>query len=396
MTQRRLMMLLAFVFPLAPRLARAQQASSSDIQSLSRQVNDLNKRLLELETRLSPPPAASSWASDLPVKFGGFIDTYYAYDFDQPPNFDRAYTAQAARANEFNVNLAYMDAVVNSDRVHGRFALQTGNSVQATYAGEPTVGKVSGPSVSQFIQEAWAGYRVTDKLWINGGIYFSHIGMESFISKDNWTYTRSMMGEFSPTYQSGVWAAYQFNDDWSGQLHLINGWQNISENNQNKALGTQISYAPEGGWSATYNTFWGQKVGNQGRFLNDFIFKTPAWGKWQFEASADYGIQHKPAGKGDFSSWYGGSLIGRYQLTQRVAMAARVERFADPDQVVVQTGAGAFKTNAASVNVDVQLQKQLVWRNELREYWAENAVFPAVHGLTRTDGYIATSLGLTF
>jgi hypothetical protein len=389
----------------APALSFAQDTD------LRRELQDLRQRLdlVEKKTAAAAPAApaaaaagdagaapAGSWAASLPVKFGGFVDAYYAYDFDRPASRDRAFTTQPARHNEFNVNLAYLDAVIAADRVRGRFALQTGTSVQSNYAGEPTQGSVSGPSLSRDIQEATAGYRVTDKLWLDGGIYFSHIGMESFISRDNWTYSRSLMGDFSPYYQAGVKASYQFSDAWSGQLHVLNGWQNISENNENKALGTQVAWAPAGGWSVTYNTFWGQEVGNQGRFFNDLVVKTPAWGKFQLEGAADYGIQHKPSGSGGFSKWYAGSLIGRYAFTERVAVAARVERYVDEDQVIVVTGGPAFKTTGASVNLDVQLHKQLVWRTEVRELWCENKLYPSAHGLVKNDGFVTTAFGLSF
>src|ERR1700730_10559336 len=119
------------------------------------------------------------------VSYGGFVDVYYAYDFGRPRSFDRPFTTAAARHNEFNVNLAYIEAKVSGPRVRGRLALQAGTSVQANYAGEPTVGAVSGPSLSRFIQEAVAGYQITPTLWVDGGIFLSHIGMENWTSRAN-------------------------------------------------------------------------------------------------------------------------------------------------------------------------------------------------------------------
>ena len=46
------------------------------------------------------------------LRIGGFVDTYYAFDFNRPSNFDRAYTTQPARHDEFNVNLAFLEAVL--------------------------------------------------------------------------------------------------------------------------------------------------------------------------------------------------------------------------------------------------------------------------------------------
>jgi hypothetical protein len=44
------------------------------------------------------------------VAFGAFVDGYYAYDFGRPRVIDRPFTTQAVRHNEFNVNLAYVEA----------------------------------------------------------------------------------------------------------------------------------------------------------------------------------------------------------------------------------------------------------------------------------------------
>ena len=41
------------------------------------------------------------------ITFGGFVDGYDAFDFNRPATFDRSFTTQPARHNEFNVNLAY-------------------------------------------------------------------------------------------------------------------------------------------------------------------------------------------------------------------------------------------------------------------------------------------------
>ncbi|MBI3296700.1 MAG: porin [Elusimicrobia bacterium] len=334
--------------------------------------------------------------SRLPVRFGGFVDTYYAYDFQRPPLRDRAFTTQPARHNEFNVNLAFIEAVVSEDRVRGRLALQAGNSVQSNYGGEPRVGTVSGSDLTRHIQEAVVGYRVTDKLWIDGGIYLSHIGLESWISRDNWGYSRLLMSDFSPYYQAGVKASYQWTESFSSQLHVVNGWQNISENNENKALGVQLAFAPTEGWSVTYNNFYGQEVGNRGRFFNNVVLKTPAFGRVQGAAAADYGIQRKLSG-GGFSKWYAGALLARWRLTDRLSATGRVERYVDEDQVIVTTGGqGSFRTTAASINLDMALHPQLLWRNELRHFWGENPVYPTRSGFAKTDGFLASSLGLTF
>jgi len=150
--------------------------------------------------------AQSAADTSLKVTIGGFIDGYYAYDFDRPPTIDRSFfggalfTTQPARHDEFNVNLAYVEANISGNRVHGRLALQAGTSVQDNYNSEPNIGIVSGPLLSRLLQEAYAGYQVAQNLWVDAGIFYSNAGLEGWVSKDNPTYTRSLVADYSPYY----------------------------------------------------------------------------------------------------------------------------------------------------------------------------------------------------
>lgn len=193
-------------------------------------------------TALLAPGIAPAQASDTSavVRFGGFVDTYFAWDFGRPPTLDRAFTTQAARHAEVNVSLAFVEATLAAPRTRGRLALQYGTSVHVNYAGEPRLGAVSGPDLSHFIQEAFVGYRVADRAWLDAGVMLAPFGGESWISRDNWTYTRSLVAENSPYYEAGARLTWQAAPEVEAQLHVINGWQNISETNEDKALALRL------------------------------------------------------------------------------------------------------------------------------------------------------------
>ncbi|MBI3556341.1 MAG: porin [Deltaproteobacteria bacterium] len=246
----------------------------------------------------------------LSVNFGGYVDTYYAYDFNNSQILDRSFTTQPARHNEFNVNLAYLDAKVSAERIRGRFALQAGTSVQSNYAAESNLNK--------HIQEATAGYQVTDRLWIDAGIFLAHIGLESWISKENWTYTRSLIADYSPYYETGVKATYRWADQFSTQILVLNGWQNISENNGSKAIGAQLAYNPTEKISLLYNNFIGNELGARRRFFNDFIAKYALTDVFAIAGSYDLGWQ-QTADKQSNSVWQGYAIFVRYQVTPSLA-----------------------------------------------------------------------------
>ena len=335
------------------------------------------------------------------VAFGGFVDSYYAYDFGRPKKIDRPFTTQAVRHNEFNVNLAYVEAKLSGQRVRGRLALQAGTSVQSNYAGEPTVGTVSGPDLSRFIQEAMAGYAITPALWIDGGIFFSHIGEEGFISRDNLTYTRSLSADFTPYYESGVKLTWQATPKLSALLTVVNGWQNISENNQDKAAGARLDFAPSASTTLSYYDFFGNEAGSGLlRAFNGVGLKSNLASDFTVQANFDYGTQEKQAG--GHSAWWSSAWIGKLQLNPTVGVSARGEYYHDTDNVIVATSLpGGFKASTASLGLDVSPLggPRVLWRSELRGTWASEPIFPdrsATTGTSTSNGLLVTSLALTF
>jgi len=348
-------------------------------------------------------PASGAQAADTTVRvtFGGFIDAYFAYDFNHPRTLDRSFTTQAARHDEFNVNLAHLEAVLSGPRLRGRFAAQFGTSVQANYAAEPRVGTLSGPDVSRFIQEATAGYALTPRLWLDAGVFFSPFGSESWISRDNWTYTRSFIADNSPYYEAGVKATWQATPTVGAQLHVINGWQNVSETNGDKALGARVDWAATPALSLAYDAFVGNEqpdtLPGRLRVWQEAIVQWRASEALQFRGTLDYGLQRRPSGAGS-AVWNGWAAIARWQPSPRTAVALRGEAYSDPEQVIVLTGRPyGLRVGAASLNVDVSPAPRLLWRTELRAIRARDPLFTHGGGSceSRHDRFVVSSVALT-
>lgn len=337
------------------------------------------------------------------VSVGGFIDSYYAYDFGRPPNIDRVFTTQAARHNEFNVNLAFVDLTLTGARIRGHVAVQFGTSVQSNYSFEPRIGSVSGSDVSRFIQEATAGFKLTPALWVDAGIMLSPLGGESWISRDNWTYTRSFIAEESPYYEAGVRAVWQATPALSAQLHIINGWQNISETNSSKTVVGRLDYVVTSRLNVAYDILAGNEapdsVRSGTRVLNEFIAQLAITDKLSVRGTLDLGDQRRESDDG-WDSWHGFALVGHFQSTPRLAFGARAEGYSDPQQAIVATGQShGLRVWGGSVNLDVVPVGRLLWRTELRTLRARDSLFPdrsARNGLSRDNLLAVTSLALTF
>ena len=343
-------------------------------------------------------PAQGTPDTTIAVKFGAFVDGYYAWDFNRPRTFDRAFTTQPARHNEFNVNLAFVEAVLSGAKVRGRLALQYGTSVQANYAAEPRVGSASGGDVARFLQEAVVGVKLAPVLWLDGGIYLSHIGSESWISRDNLTYTRSLIADYSPYYQSGLKLTWQATPKLATQFNIVNGWQNISETNEGKAIGARVDYtaSPRLTLSA-YNLIGSEtpdSLARQVRVFQGVSAKVTPSERVTVVGTFDVGRQDLGSETGH---WYGAALIGRVQATPSVALVARVERYDDPKEVIIVTGtAHAFKANGGSLGVDVVPAPRTLWRTEFRALAGKDAVFPGRDSARKSNALLVSSLALTF
>lgn len=355
----------------------------------------------ERSSRDSVPRAAAD--TTVSVSFGGFVDVYGAYDLGRPRTLDRAFTTQAARHNEFNVNLAYVEATLTGPRVRGRVALQTGTSVQVNYAGEPRVGSVSGPDLSRLMQEAYVGYELRPSLWVDAGVFYSNVGMEGWVSRDNPIYTRSLVADYSPYYSSGVRATWQASERVTVRGDLVNGWQTISEANNGKMLGARVDVALTSATSVSWFALAGREVESRLRLYNGVGIKSQVSPRFDLTAQLDAGREAAadslPAGTAA-RTWFGGMAIARFALTQRTAVVGRVERYSDPHQVIATTGsANALHASGASLGLDLRPAPRLLWRSEAR--WLRNAtpVFPdrrVASVQSRQNAVFVSSLALTF
>lgn len=339
-----------------------------------------------------------SMAAELPVTFGGFIDSYYAYDFNRPGDHERDFTTQPVRHNEFNVNLAYLEGIVAREKTRGRLALQFGNSVTRNYSSE---------THAKYLQEAYVGKKISPRTWIDGGIFLGNIGAESWVSKNNWTYSRSLNLDYVPYYSAGVRVDHQFSSTRTGQFHIINGWQNISENNSGKAFGMQFKEIISDTLIFTYNNFFGDeevvpdpktgKYNSRFRSYHNFILQWNLNEKWQFLGTLDFGHQAQQSNNGS-DGWGATTLTVRRVINERKAVAVRAEYYADPHQANVSTGTeNGFRVTSLSMNFDQKIDKNALWRTELRGFKSKDEIYPAErNGKSSYNGFLVTSLAVWF
>lgn len=326
------------------------------------------------------------------TELSGFVDVYYAYSWNQPPTRDRAFTTQPLRHNETNVNLAFLSLRHEDESFHARFALQTGTYVESNTSAEP--------SLLKNILEASVGSRLGQGVWIDAGIFPSHIGLEGIVSKDNWTYSRSLLADFSPYYETGVSITASLNDRVSLRALLLNGWQNINETNSSKAFGTQLQYRPENNVLFNWSTFAGNETPDSSltriRLFNDFGLQMSLSPSWGIAAVIDIGAQKKESGSGwDF--WHGTSLMTRFMADSCWAATGRLEYYIDRKGVIAPTGTfNNFQVFSGSLNLDYAPTPAIVWRAEIRQYFSKDPLYPSRSGRKNAETCLVVSASAAF
>ena len=301
----------------------------------------------------------------------GFIDLYYASNANRPfnhLNFIPGTGTTAEHADEIALNLAAIEVVRKPAPFGFHLTLVGGDGANVVHAGEPGI---HGHHRVRNLYQASVAY-TQEKLTVEAGVYPSHIGFEGFFSKDNWNYTRGWLGELSPYYQAGVKAAYAWNDHWSGQLHVLQGWQLIHDNNHAKSVGTQIAYSA-GRLSASVNTLIGPELANDNkdsRVFVDLIATYNVTPKLTAAASLDRGRQELPGTA--YANWLGESVWGRYAMNTRHAVAVRADRLRDPNSAI----SGFSQTiSSGTLTYEFDPTKNFILKAEGRRDHSTSAVF---------------------
>jgi len=213
-------------------------------------------------------PGAPTLASLLgPLSITGFVDGNYGYNFEHPhlnapsvlagnPNtgvsglraFDSPYSQLGLNAVELILDKAPDGG---NSRIGYHIAFGAGNAINVVGSTEP-----GGLGYLQYVKEAYGSYLapVGKGLQIDFGKFVTQHGAEVIESKDNWNYSRSLLFTYAiPFYHFGLRAKYVFNDKYNFTAYLVNGWNNIVDNNTGKTVGLQFGWNPNKKFTFTQN-----------------------------------------------------------------------------------------------------------------------------------------------
>ncbi len=335
-------------------------------------------------------------ASNLTIS--GYAEIYYGFDFNRPADNNRpGFVYSHNRHNEANLNLGFIKANYDNGSIRANLALMAGTYANANYAAEQ--------GVLKNVFEANAGIKLSKSanLWLDGGIFASHIGFESAIAKDCWVLTRNISSENTPYYESGAKLTYATND---GKLTLtglyLNGWQRINRQNGNSkpAGGIQVYYKPTDKITLNYSNYLGTEGADSirvRRFYHNFYGIFQLSNTFGITAGFDYGTQQQEKGSSKYNHILSPVAIARYQFADKWAVAGRVEYYQDKKGMIIATGTtNGFKTTGYSLNLDYAPVSNALIRLEGKVYNSKDKIFARQEALVNYNSLVTASFAVSF
>ncbi len=337
-----------------------------------------------------PPAAPPPKPPAVEVTPLGYVEGYYAYNFNRPSNGITNYRGFDNRHNTFSLTNAALGANWAAGPVGGRVVLQVGAQPSTSYLSEPALPGASEANASngelwKYIQEAFITYKapVGRGLLLQLGICASPVGYEVLQVKDNWNWSRSNLFFGLPFYHTGLRATYELTDHLAATVSVFNGWNSVVDNNEEKSVEGQVNYKDDH-WQLQALYFGGVErstgapEGPYWRHHFNGTAQLDATTFLSFAAQADYGWEPNRFGT---AQWYAGALYARVKPVDGFYIAVRGDRF---DEDVATQGAlsstpifwgGAKWVSSGTATLDVRPVDHLSVRLEYRHDEAEAPLF---------------------
>ena len=289
-------------------------------------------------TTTTTAPAVTVPAARPSVTWSGYVEAFYSFNFNLPNNNITAYRGFDNRHNTFSIANAVLGAAWALGPVTGNLAVQFGTTPETYYLAEPGVGAswgvgASGPGVWKYLQQANVAWRTPTRagnILLEMGLFLSPIGPEGMAIKDQWNWSRSNLFVGLPFYHTGLRLTSNLSDRWAGTFAVYNGWNNVTDNNDEKAIAVEFTYTVPDRITVQMLYFGGVErspgalEGRAWRHLLDVFALWRVTPAFSLLAHADVGIEPNALGT---SSWYAGALYARLRTTAWLYLAARGDFF---------------------------------------------------------------------
>ncbi len=328
------------------------------------------------------------------ISINGFLSSAYSYNFNRPDSMKNEYRVFDGDDNSFKVDafeLVFQRPVIKSGDAGFRVDMVAGSSI-------PHVARSSGFDIGDFdFHQTFLSYiaPLGNGLRFDIGKFITTMGYEVIEGYDGYNYNYShsfLFGYAIPYTHTGIKTSYSFNQEISGMVMIVNGWDNSIDSNTSKSICGQVIVNPTTNMNVSVNYMFGPEKANNNsdnRQLFDFV------GTYIFNASVttgingDYGVEQHSAGNGGDAVWLGAAVYCRVNLFSDFSLSFRAEQFEDRDGLRTKT---AQKLRELTLTPEFRQSEHFIIRGDARIDTSDKNVFETEDQWKDTQ----TTLGINF
>jgi len=336
------------------------------------------------------------------ITINGFASASYSWNFNQPPDNKILYRAFDVDHNSFRldgVQLLVQKAAANRGEIGFKVDLTAGPIARVSAARGLFRDVDTAKPIDFDVKQAYVSWIMPlgRGLRLDVGKFVTLVGYELIDGYEgiNDTFSRSWLFTYGPYTHTGLKLSYAFTDTFSATVMLVNGWDNVVDNNKAKSFGVSFAYTPIPMLSIAATYVGGPERDGQDsdfRHLADLVVQVrPNW-RIAVIANVDFGYEHngvvvsQPMIPGDApvvradAKWLMAALYARVGIHKRFYLNLRGELFYDFDGN--RTGT-AQRLLSVTVTPEFRATDSLIIRAEARYDQSDQYVFPIADDVKR-------------
>ena len=265
--------------------------------------------------------------------FGFYVDAYYNGTIKSRSDTSNVvpFSSNCPVQNQIRLNVAAIEIGYTADRVRGKLAIQYGDAPNLLAAPQ-----------AQFIKnlrQAYFGFRLGKKLWLDFGYFLNPVGMESSWPVLNYLSTVSVGGYYEPGSILGVKLTWNASDKFWGGIMVGNPYSLAYAKNTHMAGLIFVYYKPIPGLTLNYNNYFGNQALadneiNHNILYNNLIIQYSPIDNLNLTGQFDFAAQTNSRMAPDTTSiatMFSGMIQAKYTFLKKYSVAGRYEFFNDYD-----------------------------------------------------------------
>ncbi len=319
------------------------------------------------------PAAPAPWSAG-PIDFSGLVDGYYDVNFNHPASGNNVNRNFDVRANSFSLNMAKLVMEHAPDPVGFRIDFGFGRAFDIFHASEPLT---DGKDIMRHIMQAYVSLKPKNGagFQFDFGKFATSAGAEVTETHLNWNYSRGFLYANGPYYHFGARVSKPITPYWTGGFQLVNGWNNVEDNNSGKTIG--LTSALNSKKISLLNNYYvgPEKTGtNEGyrHFFDSVLLLNPS-DKANFFINYDYGVDKGIKGtKGGNRPFYGIAFAGHFTANSWLSISPRYEFYNDIGGLITLQ---KQRLNSFTMTAEAKMTKGFLTRLEYRRDWSNKPYF---------------------